>query len=272
MKAIVLSLLLGASLMVMPGTEDGPDLTGIKCVINPKAQAKADKFAEYMGGKVYFCCGNCKAKFEAKPEEYSVKANHQLAATGQYVQKACPFSGHDIDEDIVAKVGGVEVGLCCKDCLAKLEGAESTEAKAEMVFNTKAFKTGFAKKEDINLENVKCMMMPKKGVKADVAVDYRDAKVFFCCKGCASKFSKKPEEYAVKANQQLVATGQYVQKACPFSGGPVSDDQVVEVGAAKVKFCCGNCMKKFQGADSDEARAQMVFSNDAFDKAFEKKN
>ncbi len=168
----------------------------------------------------------------------------------------------------------MEVGLCCKDCLAKLEGAESAEAKAELVFNAKAFKNGFVKKEveqeDINLENVKCMMMPKKGVKADTAVDYRDGKVFFCCKGCASKFTKNMDEYAVKANQQLVATGQYVQKACPFSGGPVSDDQVVEVGGAKVKFCCGKCMKKFQEAESDEARAQMVFSNDAFEKAFVK--
>jgi YHS domain-containing protein len=33
---------------------------------------KIDKnvFTEYKGKKVYFCCADCKAKFEANPEKY----------------------------------------------------------------------------------------------------------------------------------------------------------------------------------------------------------
>jgi len=32
-----------------------------------------DIFTEYKGKKVYFCCPECKEKFEAKPEEYIAK-------------------------------------------------------------------------------------------------------------------------------------------------------------------------------------------------------
>jgi YHS domain-containing protein len=36
---------------------------------------KIDKnvFVEYKGKKVYFCCADCKAKFEADPEKYIAK-------------------------------------------------------------------------------------------------------------------------------------------------------------------------------------------------------
>ncbi len=36
---------------------------------------KIDKnvFVEYKGKKVYFCCADCKAKFEAEPEKYIAK-------------------------------------------------------------------------------------------------------------------------------------------------------------------------------------------------------
>lgn len=36
---------------------------------------KIDKnvFVEYKGKKVYFCCADCKAKFEADPEKYTAK-------------------------------------------------------------------------------------------------------------------------------------------------------------------------------------------------------
>ena len=36
---------------------------------------KIDKnvFVEYKGKKVYFCCAQCKAKFEAEPEKYLSK-------------------------------------------------------------------------------------------------------------------------------------------------------------------------------------------------------
>lgn len=41
----------------------------------PVTGDKIDKnvFVEYKGKKVYFCCADCKAKFEAEPEKYLPK-------------------------------------------------------------------------------------------------------------------------------------------------------------------------------------------------------
>ena len=254
-----------------PQTEDQPDLTGIKCVVKGERAANPNQSAEFEGGTVYFCCAGCKKKFESDPAAFMTKAHHQLVATGQYVQKACPMSGKPCSEGKTAKVGGVEVGVCCDHCLAMIENADSTEAKAELVFAKKPFAKGFEKKQAVKLKGVKCMMMPKKDVKPDQFAKYRDGKVFFCCKGCKGKFQKHTDDYATQANQQLVATGQYVQKGCPISGGSVDDEQVVEVNGIKVKVCCEKCAAKIKGADDDAARAEMVFGNAAFEKGFEKK-
>lgn len=250
------------------------DLTGIKCIVNGKKAAKADSFVEYMGGKVYFCCGSCVKAFKQDVElkdkaKFATKANHQLVLTGQFVQKGCPISGGEIDEDQMADIGGAKVGFCCENCLKKVNDAEGLEAKADLVFAAAAFKKGFEqKKADIDLTNVKCMMMPNKNVSAEQAVDYQGGKVYFCCKRCAGKFAQDPEKFAVQANQQLVATGQYVQTACPFSGGDVDDDQSTEVAGVTVKFCCGGCQGKVASAADDATRAELVFNKKSFEKGF----
>jgi hypothetical protein len=74
----------------------------------------------------------------------------------------------------------------------------------------------------------------------------------------------------VKANQQLVATGQATQGKCPLSGGKLNPDASVEVGGVKVTFCCNDCKGKVADAKGD-AQAELVFSDTAFAKAFEVK-
>lgn len=250
------------------------DLTGVKCVVNGKKAAKAGSSVEYMGGKVYFCCGNCVKAFKEDVKlkdkaKFATKANHQLVLTAQFVQKGCPISGGAIDEDQMAEIGGAKVGFCCEKCLKKVNDAEGLEAKAGLVFATAAFKKGFEKKKDeVDLSNVKCMMMPKKNVTAKQAVDYQGGKVYFCCKKCAGKFAADPEKYAAQANQQLVATGQYVQTSCPFSGGDMEDSESTEVAGVTVKFCCDKCKGKVEGATSDSEKTEMVFNKKAFGKGF----
>jgi YHS domain-containing protein len=122
------------------------DLEGVKCVVAPKA-ANASKSADYKGGKVYFCCGNCAGKFAADPSKYANKANHQLVATKQYAQKACPFSGGDVNPETAVELAGVKFCFCCNNCKGKYESAEDDAAKLEMVFSDKAFEKGFAKKK-----------------------------------------------------------------------------------------------------------------------------
>ena len=132
-------------------------------------------------GKSIFCCNACKSKFEADPDKYMAAANYQLATTGQYEQVACPFSGGEIADGKAAKVGKMEVGLCCGNCKAKVEGAKDTAGQIDMLFSKKAFGKGFepAKTEDIDLSKARCPMMDDE-VSAEYAADYRGGKVFFC--------------------------------------------------------------------------------------------
>lgn len=127
-----------------------------------------------------------------------------------------------------------------------------------------------AKKTDDPLKGVKCCIMSKNNVKKDKSVAYRDAEVYFCCDKCKAGFEKDTAKYAVKANQQLVETKQYVQKTCPISGEAVDDAQKIKIGEIEVKFCCDQCLGKVKGASDDAEKAKLVFSDEAFEKAFVK--
>lgn len=125
------------------------DLKDVKCIMNPKAAAKAETGVEFKEGKVFFCCNNCAGKFKADKEKFATKANHQMVATGQYKQEKCPLSGGKLNAEQSVKVGGVSVQFCCGNCKGKVAGAEGDE-QAEMVFGEKAFGKGFvvAKSEE----------------------------------------------------------------------------------------------------------------------------
>ena len=259
-----------AALFATTLVADEPDLEGVKCAVNPKAAAKASASAEYMDGKVYFCCGGCKSKFEKDSDKYASNANYQLVATEQYTQKACPFSGGDVDEAQTTKVGKTEIGFCCGGCKGKVEGAEDDAAKIEMVFAKAAFEKGFEATDDENdLSGVKCPMMGE-DVSADFAIDYMGGKVYVCCESCIDEYKEDPDSYTAAFNQQLVQTKQFTQTGCPFSGGKVNDETKINVGDVKVGFCCNGCKGKVEGAEDDDTRLVMVFSKDAFKKGFKK--
>ena len=118
---------------------DEVKLDGIKCVVSGKAVV-ADKTVDYKGAKVYFCCPNCPKAFTADTAKFAAKANHQLVATKQAKQTACPFSGEDVDPATKIKVAGTEVGFCCDMCKGK---AEASKDQVELIFNDKAFEKGF---------------------------------------------------------------------------------------------------------------------------------
>ena len=120
---------------------------------------------------------------------------------------------------------------------------------------------------EVKLDGIKCLMNPKANAKAATAVDYKKGKVYFCCKNCAGAFAKAKEKKAVEANAQLVATGQYKQEKCPFSGGKLNADQFVKINGTKVGFCCGNCKGKAAKAEGKK-QAELVFNDKAFEKAF----
>ena len=79
---------------------------------------------------------------------------------------------------------------------------------------------------DVDLKGVKCVVIPK-AAKISKSADYRDGKVYFCCGNCAEKFAANQKRYAIKANHQLVASGQYEQIGCPMSGGKLNGCSIV---------------------------------------------
>ncbi len=115
----------------------------------------------------------------------------------------------------------------------------------------------------------KCPVSGKPAIK-EQAVDYKGGKVYFCCPGCPGAFQKDTAKFAAKANQQLVGTGQAVEKACPLSGRALNAETAIDVQGVKVAFCCNNCKGKVAGAEGAE-QLNLVFSDAAFEKGFEVK-
>jgi hypothetical protein len=70
----------------------------------------------------------------------------------------------------------------------------------------------------------------------------------------------------LKANLQLVVTGQALQTACPLMGKPVVSGKSVVISGIKVELCCNICMKKISKANPKE-QLEMVFGKN-FDKGY----
>jgi len=113
----------------------------LTCPVSGKSIDKSVS-SDYSGGKVCFCCTNCKAKFDADSAKFATKANLQLAASGQAKQTACPFSGSAVKASTSIKVAGVDVKFCCDNCKAKVTSAKP-DKQIELVFDSKPFSKGF---------------------------------------------------------------------------------------------------------------------------------
>lgn len=120
----------------------------LKCVIaGEKAPAKADKTSDWKDGKVFFCCDNCKGKFEGDKKKFAAQANHQLIASKQVEQKACPFSGGAVNKEKTVEFKGATMAFCCDNCKGKAEKM-TDDQKVEELFGEKAYeKAKFAKVE-----------------------------------------------------------------------------------------------------------------------------
>lgn len=133
--------------VTMINAEDKADsLSGVTCPVSGK-KINPEATADYKDGKVYFCCPGCPGAFAGNTTKFATKANHQLVATGQYVEKACPLAGKKLNPETAVDVGGVEVSFCCNGCKGKVEKAEG-DAKLDLVFADAPFAKGFEKKAE----------------------------------------------------------------------------------------------------------------------------
>jgi len=125
------------------------------------------------------------------------------------------------------------------------------------------------KKED-PLKDILCVVSGKP-VKAEAVADYKEGKIYFCCPGCPGAFEKDQKKFAAKANHQLVATKQYEQVHCPFTGKPGKADVKVSVNGVGVSLCCQSCQKKANSAKDDKDKDKLVdllFNEESFEKGF----
>ncbi|MEK6238858.1 MAG: hypothetical protein N2C14_29435 [Planctomycetales bacterium] len=116
------------------------------CFISGKP-AKEASSAEYKGGKVYFCCNNCPKAFKANTAKFATKANHQLVATGQAKQTACPIAGRKLNPATAITVNGAKVAFCCNGCKGKASKATG-DTQLTLLFGKsfdKSFKVAKAK-------------------------------------------------------------------------------------------------------------------------------
>ena len=129
--------------------------------------------------------------------------------------------------------------------------------------------------DGLDLAGVKCVVEGERGANANFSVEYGGGSVYFCCRGCVAKFNADQEAetptMSTKANHQLVVTKQFTQGSCPLTGKALNADQVSNVGGVEVAFCCGGCVAKIENAEGLQTKAEMVFANEPFERAFAKK-
>lgn len=133
-----------------------------------------------------------------------------------------------------------------------------------LVFSSIAIAT-----DEVSVEGVKCLLQDSKAVDVEKHAKYKEGKVYFCCKGCLGKFEKMTDEekskIAAKANHQLVATKQYAQEVCPFTGGKLNEETAIKVKGAEVKFCCNKCQGTAEKLEGKE-QLEKIFGEEAFEK------
>jgi len=78
----------------------------------------------------------------------------------------------------------------------------------------------------------------------DAYIDYEGHRIYTCCKKCAKKVAKKPEQIALAMYQKGVAL-ENIQTTCPVSGEVLEDhDTFVKVYNKTIYTCCKKCAKK----------------------------
>ncbi len=96
---------------------------------------------------------------------------------------------------------------------------------------------------------------------------YKNASLRFCSDDCRKRFKDNSKDFYVRANQQLVLSGQARQTKCPFTGKGLKDSTEIQIAGSQVRFCCSDCRDKVTKADADE-QPRLIFDNKPFRKGF----
>ena len=106
----------------------------LKCPVSGKA-VNADHKVAFNGGELQFCCPNCPAAFAKNTKKFAGKANLQLVQTKQLKQVKCPLTGRPMNPTKVVKLAGVEINVCCGNCLGKVNKFASDDEKIDCLLS-----------------------------------------------------------------------------------------------------------------------------------------
>ncbi|MEK6246882.1 MAG: hypothetical protein N2C12_01800 [Planctomycetales bacterium] len=134
------------------------------------------------------------------------------------------------------------------------------------MFALAMFGSSLASADDVDTSSATCPVSGK-DVNSEKSASHHGGKVFFCCGNCLKAYAKNPDNFATKANQQLVVTGQALQSGCPISGNKTKADTATKIGGIDISFCCKGCLGRVNKSSGDD-QLELVFGPDPFEKGF----
>lgn len=151
---------------------------------------------QYKGREVRLCCSGCKAKFDAKPEEYLKKIDAAIIAqqAPAYPLDTCPVMGKKMGAKPIERVVNNRlVRVCCNECVRMIN-------KDPAKYMTKLDEAIVAKqKPGYPLDT--CVVSGKKLDGNAVDYIYAGRLVRLCCKDCIAAFEKEPAKYLAKITE-----------------------------------------------------------------------
>ena len=117
MKHWTILATLASAVGLVAGNANAKDVTGLqpRCPVTDEPVNLAVSIST-DDGPVFFCCGDCVAKFQKDPDKYKMA----LANSYNY-QTKCPVMGGDIDpQSFTTLTGGRKICFCCPGCEKKL--------------------------------------------------------------------------------------------------------------------------------------------------------
>lgn len=156
-KSKLLAILCGllVCLFVADATAVAQQYPGVKCIIDGHHQCQIRYAVEFGQGTIYFASQSAVEQFETlvidkiklgqEPRPSLVlKANHQLAVTGQVKQKFCPVTGKSVNKEHQLLIAGVSVFFHDMAAKKKMQSLDSTWHRARHVFNPDVFAKSFS--------------------------------------------------------------------------------------------------------------------------------
>jgi len=144
----------------------------------------------------------------------------------------CPITGAPVNLAVSVETDDGPVFFCCAGCIAKYK-ADPAKYATKVAAQRKALAAR-------PKTQVTCPVS-QEPADPEVFVERDGKKVYFCCKGCAKKYKKNPDEYATS-----LANSFTYQTKCPVTGEEIDPTAfTTAANGMNIYFCCKGCDKKF---------------------------